>query len=86
MEKQWEKYIKKNRTDGDCQLVTAVNAYCYLTGKTISNEEYDNLVDLVGCRICYLLSAICGKALFSLDNESDREFLLRIHKEIVVNG
>jgi len=25
--------------------------------------------------------AICGKALFSLDNESDREFLLRIYKE-----
>ena len=50
MKRNWKRYINKNRTEGDCQLVTAVNAYYYLTGKIVSDEDYEKYVDLAGCR------------------------------------
>ncbi|GAG89753.1 unnamed protein product, partial [marine sediment metagenome] len=48
MKKQWKKYRNRNSTEGDCQLITAVNAYYYLTGKTVNDEDYEKYVDLVG--------------------------------------
>lgn len=50
MKRQWKKYRNRNSTEGDCQLITAVNAYYYLTGKTVNNEDYEKYIDLVGCR------------------------------------
>lgn len=53
----WKKYIHKNSSSekyyADCQLVTAVNAYYHLTGKTIKqdSEQYKQLAELAGC--CY---------------------------------
>jgi hypothetical protein len=52
----WQDYLNQNRTAGDCQLVTAVNAAHYLTGRVVSDEEYEELVDLTRCRHG---SAIC---------------------------
>ena len=51
MSRTWKKYHNSNKTPFDCQLVTAVNAYYYLTGKTIpqDSEKYDELVELTGC-------------------------------------
>ncbi len=48
--RRWESYIHKNRTVGDCQLVSVVNAYHYLTGKTISCKLYDELARVCGCQ------------------------------------
>jgi len=48
--RKWENYIHKNKSDGDCQLVSAANAYYYLTGKTVDKELYEELVDDCGCR------------------------------------
>jgi len=50
MKRDWCKYVHRNRTQGDCQLVTAANAYYYLTGKTITKRRYERLIDLCGCR------------------------------------
>jgi len=47
--RDWNKYIHKNRTCGDCQLVTAVNAYYYLTGKTVEEKEYMEFAEECGC-------------------------------------
>ena len=47
--RRWENYIHKNKTEGDCQLVTAVNAYHYLTGKVVNKKFYDKLINLCGC-------------------------------------
>jgi len=48
--RDWKHYIKKNKTSGDCQLVTAVNAYHFLTGRRIQERRYQRLVDVTGCR------------------------------------
>jgi len=51
--RSWRKYIHRNSTQGDCQLVTALNAYYYLTGDvycTKDSKEYNQLVDLTRCR------------------------------------
>jgi len=48
--RRWESYIHRNKTEGDCQLVSVVNAYYYLTGKTISEKLYNELAELCGCR------------------------------------
>lgn len=47
----WEKYINR-QLYSECQLVTAINAYYYLTGKTIKqdSERYEGLVDLSKAR------------------------------------
>lgn len=49
----WKHCLKKNAVGGDCQLVTAINAHYYLTGKLYckqNSDEYENLVDLCRCR------------------------------------
>jgi len=48
--RHWDKFINKNKTEGDCQLVSTVNAYYHLTGKTIPSEKYEEFIDLCGCR------------------------------------
>jgi predicted solute-binding protein len=47
----WKNYINK-QLYSECQLITAINAYYYLTGKIIKQEsqEYEDLVDLVKAR------------------------------------
>jgi len=52
MKIDYNKYLTKNKTDGDCQLVTACNAYTFLTGKTINQNSnlYEELIDLALCR------------------------------------
>ncbi len=51
----WKKIIKKNSVDEkyhlDCQLVSAINIYYYLTNKVIKqgSDEYKNLAHLAGC-------------------------------------
>lgn len=47
---KWENYRHKNVVGQDCHLVAVVNAYSYLTGKLISEQEYEEFVDLSGCR------------------------------------
>ena len=49
MAKNWYKFINKQQ-EQDCQVVTAVNAYYYLTGKTIqyASPEYEELKELAG--------------------------------------
>ena len=47
--RRWKKYLYKNKYEGDCQLVSIVNAYYYLTGKTVKDEVYDELVEMCGC-------------------------------------
>lgn len=49
--RDWNKYINSQRYS-DCQLVSAVNCYHYLTGKTVEykSKQYEKLVDLVGAR------------------------------------
>lgn len=46
----WNNYINKNKAGSDCQLVTAVNAYYYLTGDFIDDDKYEELADLCCCR------------------------------------
>lgn len=55
--KEWDNYIQKNKYS-ECQLITALNAYYYLTGKYIKQDSkrYETLVDLAGARHG---SAIC---------------------------
>jgi len=48
--RKWENYIHQNRASGDCRLVSASNAYYYLTGKIVNEELYEKLVDDCGCR------------------------------------
>ena len=57
---EWGAYHDQNNTAGDCQLVTALNAYYYFTGRKVfpDSDEYEELVDLVGCRHG---SAVCIK-------------------------
>ena len=47
--RKWEKYIHKNKREGDCQLISAVNAYYYLTRNIVSNDLYEKLADECGC-------------------------------------
>jgi len=52
MKRKWDKYINKNKYS-ECQLITALNAYYYLTGKQYckqDSQEYEDLVDLIGAR------------------------------------
>ena len=55
--RDWNKYHKRNVAEGDCQLVTACNAYYHLTGNVIDQEsdQYQEFVDLCGCN--------CGSAI-----------------------
>lgn len=50
--RSWEKYHRKNKCGMECQLVVALNACYYLTGRYISqnSNEYEELVDLCGAR------------------------------------
>jgi hypothetical protein len=53
LRRTWEKYINKNKYS-ECQLITALNAYYYLTGKQYcvqDSQTYEDLVDLVSARI-----------------------------------
>ena len=45
--RDWNEYHQKNKYS-ECQLITALNIYYYLTGKYIDQEsdEYEELVDL----------------------------------------
>jgi len=49
--RDWNKYIHQNKYS-ECQLISALNAYYYLTGKCIKQDskKYENLVDLVKAR------------------------------------
>ena len=51
MGRNWEKYHNKNKYS-ECQLITALNACYYLTGRYVSqsSKEYEELVDLCGVR------------------------------------
>ena len=48
--KHWRKYRLRNQTEGDCQLISAVNAYYYLKDRRVSDARYKKLIDLCGCR------------------------------------
>jgi len=48
--RKWENYIHRNKSDGDCRLVSAANAYYYLTGKVVNEKLYEKLIDDCGCR------------------------------------
>jgi len=53
MKREWENYIKHNKSGyADCCLVSAINAYYYLTGKIIKQDSarYERLIDLSKCR------------------------------------
>jgi hypothetical protein len=47
----WEKYLNK-QLYSECQLVTAINIYYFLTGKVIeqNSNTYEELVDLINAR------------------------------------
>ena len=47
--RDWDKYIHKNRSEGDCQLVTLCNAYYYLTGIVVGDAKYSYLQEKCGC-------------------------------------
>lgn len=49
--RDWELYIKKQKYS-ECQLVTALNAWSYLTGRMLrqDSKRYEALVDLCGAR------------------------------------
>lgn len=49
MKRTWEKYIHRNKREGDCQLISIVNAYYYLTSNIITNDVYQELADECGC-------------------------------------
>lgn len=52
IKRQWNKYLNCQKYS-ECQLVTALNAYYYLTGKVYcfqDSEKYEELVDLCGAR------------------------------------
>ena len=58
MKRDWYKYINHQKYS-ECQLITALNAYYYLTGNVyckIGSKKYEKLVDLVKARYG---SAIC---------------------------
>lgn len=44
------KFRQKNKTEGDCQLISAVNAYYFLTGKYVSDDRYEKFIDLCRCK------------------------------------
>lgn len=48
--RDWKGYKKQNSAGFDCQLVTTVNAYYFLTGKTVSEKQYNHLAVLTDCR------------------------------------
>lgn len=54
MRLHWNRYIHRNKEGySDCQLVTALNAHYHLYGEqycTQCSKEYDDLVELTGCR------------------------------------
>lgn len=70
--RDWRKFLNKQKYS-ECQLISAINAYYWLSGKTIRQEtkRYENLVDLVCARYG---SAICI-------NKAHRRFGLEIDKE-----
>jgi len=51
MNRIWREYLNEQKYN-ECQLVTALNAYYYLTGKTIKQDSkrYEELVDLAAAR------------------------------------
>ena len=51
MKRKWDNFINKNKYS-ECQLITALNAYYYLTGKHIKQDSvrYEEFVDLVNAR------------------------------------
>lgn len=51
MRRDWKKYLNKQKYS-ECQLITAINAYYFLTGKTLEQDsnEYEDLVTLCGAR------------------------------------
>lgn len=51
--REWAGYINQNKLEhADCQIVTAVNAYYYLTGDNIpqDSERYQHLVKLTAAK------------------------------------
>jgi len=46
----WNDYRHKNETEGDCQLITAVNAYAFLYDECVCCDYYEHLIELCGCR------------------------------------
>jgi len=58
--RDWKKFRHSNskgdKYNADCQVVTAVNAYYFLTGKKIGQERHESLCELA--KACYG-SAIC---------------------------
>lgn len=78
MKRDWNNYIKQNSNHkiyhSDCQLVTAVNAYHYLTGKIINQDskEYRELAEL---GLCKHGSCICIEKVWNeLGIEEDKRF------------
>jgi len=71
--RQWKKYINGQKYS-ECQLVTAINALYYLTGKTIKpdSDEYEELVDVCAARN--------GAAIFI--KKIHKKFGIKIIKEI----
>ena len=51
MNRVWENHINR-QLYSECQLVTVINVYYYLTGNIINqdSQEYEDLVDLCGAR------------------------------------
>lgn len=47
--RKWEDFIHRNTKEGDCQLVSIVNAYYYHTGRNISPILYNRIADKCGC-------------------------------------
>ena len=75
--REWEKYIDKNKFHSDCQLVSAVNAYYYLTGITIDDNKYEKFIDLCGCR--YGSAIYIEKIYRALDMEIKWEGSFRLY-------
>ena len=54
MKRKWNNYLNKNKPGlFDCQLVSTLNAYYYLTGKIWckqDSEEYERLIEVCKCR------------------------------------
>lgn len=72
MNRNWDKYIKENKSCGDCQLVTTVNAYYYLTGKIITEKRYEKFVKQTGAHTGSCIGI--GKIWKQLDIEEKKTY------------
>jgi len=82
--RDWRKFLNKQKYS-ECQLVTAINARYWLTGKILGQDtqHYEKLVDLVGARHGAAISVHRAWKRFGIDVAQEYNYVFGIEADML---